>query len=47
MIKLFIIGCVLFVLFLTPVGATILYWIGTGIILIASALDLIGNLLII
>ena len=47
MIKLFIIGCVLFVLFLTPVGATILYWIGSGIILMAFGLDLVGNLLII
>jgi len=44
--KLFIIGCVIFVLFNTAFGLVILNGLGVGIVFIGSLITAIGNFLI-
>ena len=44
--KVFIIGCVIFVLFNTVIGAVILHGLGVGIMFIGALITTIGNFLI-
>ena len=44
--NLFALGCVIFVLFMTPIGATILSSIGLGIVFIGGLITALGNILI-
>ena len=44
--KLFVIGCVIYVLAMTSIGATILSSIGVGIVFIGGLITALGNFLI-
>ena len=44
--NLFALGCVIFVLFMTPIGATILSTVGLGIVFIGGLITALGTLLI-